>query len=192
MGLTQYIYFANLDSETKIETLSSNLHYVVTGKRVRPMYTSHSHCLLHHPGESEGNLLGILLPVPRHIETLPEVTMDQIPRLPIHHDVAWMSISKSQDIPHHAHNRIRQDVVVSSFYPHLRTRASLVEDQGQVLASSNVQNLLKHLYLHHQRQFLVAETELVAEFSFEGRSDVVPLPVLLDQQMKSVTVGSPA
>jgi hypothetical protein len=69
------------------------------------MNTTRLHGLDEHSGQSEGNSFGVLLSHFVDIKTVSKIDMDNLARIPLDHDVVWMSITQTYDIPNNGHDR---------------------------------------------------------------------------------------
>jgi hypothetical protein len=75
------------------------------------------HCFDEHPREPKGNSFWEPFPLHCDFETISEIDVNDLASGSLKHDVAWVAISKSKNVPNHGHSGEGAGVIGSALEP---------------------------------------------------------------------------
>mmetsp|Transcript_38512 Transcript_38512/g.53470 ORF Transcript_38512/g.53470 Transcript_38512/m.53470 type:complete len:204 (+) Transcript_38512:646-1257(+) len=150
------------------------------------------HGLHQHAGQAEGHLLGELLPVHGRLEAIPKVNVQDLARVPIQHQVAWVSVAEAEEVADHAHHGQGASVVGAAVEPNFRGVTLQPEHFVQIVPWSVLHRMLEYLHLGNESEVLVVGGKGDHEPVLQVDGHFTGLSMLTDERMQGVAVGHPA
>jgi hypothetical protein len=68
-----------------------------------PINPSCLHSIHKHPRQPKRHLLWELIPLHGYLKTITKIDMNHLSCCSLQHQITWVSITKSEDIPHYGH-----------------------------------------------------------------------------------------
>ena len=153
--------------------------------------TQYFHSIIEHTRQPEGNLFWVLFPQNGCLETITKVNMDHHSCEPIQHQITWVTVTQTENVPYHQHDCQQSSVGSSAIKPQLRQLQFQPQHFIQVLASGIVQCTSENFNLLQQSERVIIRRHLQHNTMFDIQENLTQLSVLTDKYMEGVQIRYP-
>ena len=126
------------------------------------------------------------------LETITEIDMNDFPAHSVHQQIRRMTISQSENVSYHRHDRESTTVIAPSIEPSFRIPRFEPEYSVEVLSCRVVECVFEHFEFLHEAEMVEVRRHLQNESMFDVEEDLATVSVVLDENMQRIGTVDPS